>query len=296
MSVYEKKIAGTDFSPSVLIDIFGNKEWGASLWLLDLAKTIKLDRLILPRQTRWRDQAIAHIIIDLISNRNPFMPERTSCDTFLWDHFKLPQTKDKREKYLSYAIEKLLSRKKSIQNQLIKKTLKNESFINCHFIDYQGEEVLDEFGEFQIVLFSQQSGCPVAVEIFPKGAKKFVEQWLDQNLNELQISSFTVLYHDKTGPCIDSIPKKGVDLLKIQAALINRDIQLFFKNTLLHHVFPRMLSLYLRWQAIETIKKISGKEASKNEIFDEIVEMLKSFQQSSFQSPLESNLISLKTL
>ena len=164
------------------IEIKNSREYGASNAFMNLAKQLKLDKIIYSRKTRWRQDILAMIVGRVIYQGSKLHLTHLYRDSILWElaGFKGKDCPDV-TKHCYEPLDKLLARQKVIQAELAKKHLKNSAIILYDITSSYLEGVyknskLVEFGysrdqkrgheQIVIGLLANENGCPVAVEVF----------------------------------------------------------------------------------------------------------------------------------
>lgn len=173
------EVAGASQGP---LFVEGQREYGASYALLDLARQLELDRLIYSRKKPWREDALALIVGRVVYQGSKLSLINVYADTALWELCGHPAGERPDVDRHAYAVmDRLMERQGSIQKALAGQRLHDGCLIYYDLTSsyfegaYAGSDLV-AFGynrdgkkgheQIAIGLLTDAQGCPVAVEVF----------------------------------------------------------------------------------------------------------------------------------
>lgn len=220
--------------------ILASKEYGASFCFLELAKELGLDRALYSRKEPWVQDALAMIVGRIVYAGSKLALSNQAKNTALWELCGVEGKVDV-EKHCDQAMDRLLSRQKSIQRTLASRHLESGHLVlyditSSYFEgDYENSDLVrfgynrdGKRGHEQIVigLLCSKEGCPIGVEAFPGNTKdastvpeKIAELQRDYGLKE-------VIFVGDRGMITRSVAEKikGVEGLHTISALTHPEI------------------------------------------------------------------------
>lgn len=220
--------------------ILASKEYGASFCFLELAKELGLDRALYSRKEPWVQDALAMIVGRIVYAGSKLALSNQAKNTALWELCGVEGKVDV-EKHCDQAMDRLLSRQKSIQRTLASRHLESGHLVlyditSSYFEgDYENSDLVrfgynrdGKRGHEQIVigLLCSKKGCPIGVEVFPGNTKdastvpeKIAELQRDYGLKE-------VIFVGDRGMITRSVAEKikGVEGLHTISALTHPEI------------------------------------------------------------------------
>jgi len=220
--------------------ILASKEYGASFCFLELAKELGLDRALYSRKEPWVQDALAMIVGRIVYAGSKLALSNQAKNTALWELCGVEGKVDV-EKHCDQAMDRLLSRQKSIQRTLASRHLESGHLVlyditSSYFEgDYENSDLVrfgynrdGKRGHEQIVigLLCSKEGCPIGVEVFPGNTKdastvpeKIAELQRDYGLKE-------VIFVGDRGMITRSVAEKikGVEGLHTISALTHPEI------------------------------------------------------------------------
>lgn len=220
--------------------ILASKEYGASFCFLELAKELGLDRALYSRKEPWVQDALAMIVGRIVYAGSKLALSNQAKNTALWELCGVEGKVDV-EKHCYQAMDRLLSRQKSIQRTLASRHLESGHLVlyditSSYFEgDYENSDLVrfgynrdGKRGHEQIVigLLCSKEGCPIGVEVFPGNTKdastvpeKIAELQRDYGLKE-------VIFVGDRGMITRSVAEKikGVEGLHTISALTHPEI------------------------------------------------------------------------
>ena len=220
--------------------ILASKEYGASFCFLELAKELGLDRALYSRKEPWVQDALAMIVGRIVYAGSKLALSNQAKNTALWE-LCVVEGKVDVEKHCDQAMDRLLSRQKSIQRTLASRHLESGHLVlyditSSYFEgDYENSDLVrfgynrdGKRGHEQIVigLLCSKEGCPIGVEVFPGNTKdastvpeKIAELQRDYGLKE-------VIFVGDRGMITRSVAEKikGVEGLHTISALTHPEI------------------------------------------------------------------------
>jgi transposase len=163
-------------------EILGSKEYGATWALMEIARQTGLDRTIYSRPTeQWARDALAIIVGRAVYAGSKLALTRVASDSTLWEQAGISGNEIDVNEHCYDAMDRLLSRQKTIQRALAKQHLMG-NFIVLYDItssyvegEYKNSDLVDygynrdkKKGKKQVVigLICARDGCPIAVEVF----------------------------------------------------------------------------------------------------------------------------------
>lgn len=164
------------------LNITNSREFGASNAFMDLAKQLMLDKIIYSRKITWQQDVLAMIIGRILYQGSKLHLTHLHYDSILWElaGYHGSECPDV-ERHCYASLDRLLERQAAIQKEFAKKHLNNGSIILYDITssylegEYEESELVD-FGysrdckrrheQIVIGLLTNESGCPVAVEVF----------------------------------------------------------------------------------------------------------------------------------
>lgn len=168
--------------PGDSLRVEGQREYGASFALLELARQLKLDRLIYSRKEPWREDALALIVGRVVYQGSKLSLTNVYADTALWELCGHPADHRPDVDRHAYAVmDQLLQRQDAIQQALARQRLADGCLIyydltSSYFEGAYENSDLVAFGynrdgkkgheQVAIGLLTDARGCPVAVEVF----------------------------------------------------------------------------------------------------------------------------------
>lgn len=220
--------------------ILASKEYGASFCFLELAKELGLDRALYSRKEPWVQDALAMIVGRIVYAGSKLALSNQAKNTALWELCGVEGKVDV-EKHCDQAMDRLLSRQKSIQRTLASRHLESGHLVlyditSSYFEgDYENSDLVrfgynrdGKRGHEQIVigLLCSKEGCPIGVEVFLGNTKdastvpeKIAELQRDYGLKE-------VIFVGDRGMITRSVAEKikGVEGLHTISALTHPEI------------------------------------------------------------------------
>src|SRR5665648_627241 len=167
--------------------IKNSKEYGASYALLQLAKDLRLDKMIYSRPSEtWVQDSLAMIIGKVIYAGSKLSLTRIATDSCLWNVCGIDDETIDVNAHCYQSINKLFERQDAIQRKLAAKHLNDNSIvlydITSSYLEgeYEESEIVTygynrdkKKGHEQIVigLICNREGCPIAVEVFRGNTK-----------------------------------------------------------------------------------------------------------------------------
>ena len=179
----KKGIGGKEVDSSVLgIEERGTKEYGASGVLWALARELELDRMILSRKERWREDALALVVGRVVYQGSKLSLTEVGEDSVLWElagHKVGEEVDVDRSGY--EVMDRLLERKEAIEKELARRHLGRGRLVYYDVTsvymegEYEGNRLVQygysrdgKRGKKQILvgLLTNEEGCPVAVDVW----------------------------------------------------------------------------------------------------------------------------------
>lgn len=164
-----------------------SKEYGASYALLQLAKDLRLDKMIYSRPSEtWVQDSLAMIIGKVIYAGSKLSLTRIATDSCLWNVCGIDDETIDVNAHCYQSMDKLFERQDAIQRKLAAKHLNDNSIvlydITSSYLEgeYEESEIVTygynrdkKKGREQIVigLICNREGCPIAVEVFRGNSK-----------------------------------------------------------------------------------------------------------------------------
>lgn len=164
-----------------------SKEYGASYALLQLAKDLRLDKMIYSRPSEtWVQDSLAMIIGKVIYAGSKLSLTRIATDSCLWNVCGIDDETIDVNAHCYQSMDKLFERQDAIQRKLAAKHLNDNSIvlydITSSYLEgeYEESEIVTygynrdkKKGHEQIIigLICNREGCPIAVEVFRGNSK-----------------------------------------------------------------------------------------------------------------------------
>jgi transposase len=188
-----------DVLPKDDFKIMSSREYGASRAILQLAKSLGLDKSIYSRTSeQWVQDCLAMTVGRLIYAGSKLSLSNMWKDSALWELCGVKGKVDVDEHCYS-AMDKLLERQEAIQKKLAEKHLQNGSLVLYDITsvylegEYEDSKVVKhgynrdkKLGRKQIVLglLCNSEGCPVAIELYAGNTQD--AQTVEDKIKEIQ--------------------------------------------------------------------------------------------------------------
>jgi transposase len=176
-----------------------SKEYGASSTILQLAKTLELDKAIYSKpHQQWVKDCLAMIVGRLIYAGSKLSLSNRYKDTSLWELCGIEGAVDVDE-HCYASMDRLLERQKAIQQKLAAKHFDGNALVlyditSSYFEGEYEESKIVKFGynrdqkrgheQMVIGLICTSKGCPIGIEVFPGNTKD--ETTVVDKITELQ--------------------------------------------------------------------------------------------------------------
>lgn len=273
------------FHPNSEIQVINSKEYGASKFLLFVARKLRLDQIIFSRKNQWREDVLALLVGKLIYPFNEISLTNFHTDTVLWEccgHTvnKKPDVNLNCEQPLV----KLLSRQTSIQKKLVEKHLEKR-FAILYFLTSWSAPF--EAEPLHAGLLTSAEGCPLGIEFFSD-----VEDGL-----QTQLENLVEKYELKSLEIVTDFPKTFEKTKVIKSLALSQVCDPVHAKSKLKEVlnegfshgnpraraFLTILSLYLEWNTVQKFNTFFKKSDNKSWTFSAAIERLKSIRSQTVQ-------------
>lgn len=170
-----------------------SREYGASAALLELLRSLGLDRVIYSRKQQWRQDVLAMIVGRIVFQGSKLSLTNLFEDTCLWELCSRPaHVRPEVQECCYQALDRLLERQEAIQKQLAAKHLKKGCLILYDLTNFwlEGEYAQSQLAAFgrsksgrrgkkqiAVGLLTNGEGCPVAVEVFAGNTSDQTTLW-----------------------------------------------------------------------------------------------------------------------
>ena len=164
------------------LGVSSGREYGGSFALLELCRSLGLDKLVYSRRTQWREDALAMIVGRVLWQGSKLSLVNLFRDTALWE--LCGHARDERPdvgKSCYEVLDHLLGRQGAIQKKLAAKHLDDGCLIlyditntwlegeyaDSDLVAYgKGKGGKRGYKQIAVGLIANREGCPVAVEVF----------------------------------------------------------------------------------------------------------------------------------
>lgn len=170
-----------------------SREYGASRAMLELLRSLGLDRILYSRKEQWREDVQAMIVGRIVFQGSKLSLTNLYEDTSLWELCAHPaHVRPEVEECCYQALDRLLDRQRAIEKQLAARHLEGGCLILYDLTNFwlEGEYAHSQLAAFgrsksgrggkkqiAVGLLTNAVGCPVAVEVFAGNTSDQATLW-----------------------------------------------------------------------------------------------------------------------
>jgi len=267
-----------------LIQIKESKEYGASKFIISVARQLGLDRIIHSRKVQWREDLLA-MIVERLLHPDELSFANSYADTLLWEFCGHPLNKKPDiDKHCYYPLEKLLSKQDSIQEKLVDKHWEKGCAV---LYDLTSGDLRFGPEKLHIGLLCNLEGCPLGVEFFEGVTEEVIQPQIEALVDRFKFKSITLVGNWQM-LSKDFSPKVNAKEVRQKWFQVEDE----FENVLFAQsgnrgrasVLLHMLSYYLKWHISEKLKSIfNNQKKGRQWTFRTVIERLKSIRSQTIQ-------------